>query len=675
MLFLLKPWTFDPGQLSGFRPTADVLVLVTVAFFMGLIVSVRLVRFLWVLQRHTAVARGMVWMCTGLIVLNICRAFRLGTVWRDTLVQSVIASLPGIIGLVVLLWVPVYLFQGLEQLSRSHTYRRWGRVAAAVAAVFSVFIIGSLLMGRHSVDLFVILAAFLTEFLLALAVLLKLRQPGVLVRSQILFVLFTASGLALLACPAVLLIFSEFVEMPVFLMRALVEAGMMLIILGAFFVFSSLRFADVLLKDVLHTYWWGVLLLLTWFGLQAILQLPYNTGTIPAAERGLLAIGLLLFAMALVPWGERLLDRAVSDWLFDQPDYGRLVADLWRNLQKSDEQAIWFSDVVATLSGASGFAAAKIVELRSGSPEANAFAAHTEEAIFPQAGDPLRSLTEPPAQLLLPLRIHGEATYALAVSRDPVQGSILRSEFEFLRRIVRQLEARLEAARLANIRREREQHEERLRAQLTEAELRALRAQVQPHFLFNSLNTIAHLTIAAPELAERMTTMLASIFRYVLTSAEDTLVPLEQEVRFIEDYLAIEQMRFGRRLTTEILVDEPSRAMLVPPLLLQPLVENALLHGLAPKIEGGLLRLTTRWERQRFCIQVEDTGVGLEASSVKKSMGANVGLANIRRRLECHYGSSATLSIAARQEGGVCASVQIPTWRICKGFHASPAHR
>src|ERR1700761_1106645 len=661
MLLLLKPWTFDPGRLSGFRPTADVLVLVTVAFFMGLIVSVRLVRFLWVLQRHTEVARGMVWMCSGLIVLNVCRAIRLGTVWRDTLVQSVIASLPGIIGLIILLWVPVYLFQGLEQLSRSHRYRRWGRVAAAVAGVFSLFIIGSLLMGKHSGDLYVILAALLTEVLRALAVLLKLRHPGVLVRSQILFVLFTASGLALLACPALLLIFAGLAEMPVFLMRALVEAGMMLIILGAFFVFSSLRFADVLLKGVLHTYWWGVLLLLTWFGLQAILQLPYNTGTIPAAERGLLAIGFLLMSMALVPWGERWLDRAVSDWLFDQPDYARLIAELWRSLQKSDEQATWFSDVVAMLSGGSGFAAAKIVELRSGSPEAAAFAAHTREAIFPQAGDPLRSLTEPPAQLLLPLRIHGEAVYALAVARDPVQGSILRSEFEFLRRIAHQLEARLEAARLANIRREREQHEERLRAQLTEAELRALRAQVQPHFLFNSLNTIAHLTIAAPELAERMTTMLASIFRYVLTSAEDTLVPLEQEVRFIENYLAIEQMRFGRRLTTEILVDEPSRAMLVPPLLLQPLVENALLHGLAPKIEGGLLRLTTRWERQRFCIQVEDTGIGLEASSVKKSMGAHVGLANIRRRLECHYGSSATLSLAGRQEGGVCACVQIPT--------------
>src|ERR1700761_1687907 len=189
MLFLLKPWTFDPGQLSGFRPTADVLVLVTVAFSMGLIVSVRLVRFLWVLRRHTAVARGIVWMCAGLIILDICRAIRLRTVWRETLTRSVIASLPGIIGLVVLLWVPVYLFQGLELLSRSHTYRRWGRVAAAVAALFSVFILRPLLMGRQSVNLFVVLAALLTEFLLALAVLLKLRQPGALVRSQILFVL------------------------------------------------------------------------------------------------------------------------------------------------------------------------------------------------------------------------------------------------------------------------------------------------------------------------------------------------------------------------------------------------------------------------------------------------------------------------------------------------------
>jgi two-component system LytT family sensor kinase len=660
MLFLPRPWSFDPGQLAAVRPSADVLVLTTVAFFMGLVVTLRLVRFLWVLQRRTAVARGMVWMCAALIVINVCRGLRLSTVWRNTAVHSVMASLPGIVVLITLLWAPVYLFNGLEHLSRRHTYRRWGRVAAAVAVLFSLFILGSLLMGRHSVDLFLLLVALLTEFLLALAVLLKLREPGVLVRSQILFVLFTAGGLALLACPAVLVLFSAFPETPVFLIRVLIENGMMLIILGAFFVFSSLRFADVLLKDILHTYWWGILLLLTWFGLQEILRLPHNTSVIPAAERGLFAVAFLLFAMALVPWGERLLDRAVSEWLFDQPDYSGLVSDLWRTLQKSDEQEIWFSDVVATLCSGSGFAAARIVELSRGSPEAHAFAAHTEDAIFPLAGNPLRSLTEPPTQLLLPLRVHGEAIYALAVSRDPLQGSILHSELEFLRRIVRQLEARLEAARLANTRREREQHEERLRAQLTEAELRALRAQVQPHFLFNALNTIAHLTIAAPELAERMTTMLASIFRYVLTSTEDTLVPLEQEVRFIQDYLAIEQMRFGPRLTTEILVDEQSGAILVPPLLLQPLIENALLHGLAPKIEGGLLRLTTRREQQRFCIQVEDTGVGLAASSLMKSSGAHVGLANIRRRLECHYGPSATLSIAARQEGGVCASIQIP---------------
>src|ERR1700733_1089336 len=664
MLFLATPWTFDPGQLSALRPGANVMVLETVAVFTELIVSVQLVRFLWGLQRHTAVAKGMVWMCAALIVITACRILRWSAVWRTSVANSAAVSLPGIVVLVTLLWVPVYLFHGLDQLSPSRvgakpSYRSWGRVAAVVAALPSLFIVGSLLAGRLSVDVLPILVALLIELLLALAVLLKLRQPGVLVRGQVVFVLFTAGGLALLACPGALLLFSVVKATPVFLFRVIIETGLMLIVLGALFVFSSLRFADVLLKDVLHTYWWGIGLLITWFTLQGVLQL-HGTGLVSATGRSLFGVGCLLAGMAALPWGKRLIDYAVSEWLFDQPDYAQLASSLWGNLQNTDEQAIWFSEVVTTLCKGSGFAAAKIVELSRRSPEADAFAAHSEDAIFPRSGDPLRSLTEPPAELLLPLRYHGDAIYALAVSRGPLQGSILRSELEFLRRIVRQLEARLEAGRLAGIRREREQHEERLRAQITEAELRALRAQVQPHFLFNSLNTIAHLTIAAPELAERMTTMLASIFRYVLTSTEDTLVPLEQELRFIEDYLAIEQMRFGRRLTTEVLIDDQSRAVLVPPLLLQPLVENALLHGLAPKIDGGLLRLTTQLGPHRFFIHVEDTGVGLAASSENKSSGTHVGLANIRRRLECHYGPSATLTVAERAEGGVCAMIQIP---------------
>jgi hypothetical protein len=665
MLSLATPWTFDPGQLSALRPGANVMVLETVAVFTELIVSVQLVRFLWGLHRHTVVAKGMVWMCAALIVITVCRTLRWSAVWRTTVGNPAFVSLPGLIVLVTLLWVPVYLFHGLDQLSQARpgvkpSYRSWGRVAAAVAAVPSLFIVGSVLAGHHSVNVLLILVALITEFLLALAVLLKWRQPGVLVRGQIVFVLFTAGGLALLACPGALLLFSVVTSTPVFLFRVIIETGLMLIVLGALFVFSSLRFADVLLKDVLHTYWWGIVLLLTWFGLQGVLQLRSN-GRVSVTAHSLFGVGCLLLGMAALPWGKRFIDHAVSEWLFDQPDYAQLASSLWGNLQNTDDQAMWFSEVAATLCKGSGFAAAQIVELSRKSPAADAFAAHTEDAIFPRsADDPLRSLTEPPAELLLPLRYHGDAIYALAVSRGPLQGSILRSELEFLRRIVRQLEARLEAGRLAGIRREREQHEERLRAQITEAELRALRAQVQPHFLFNSLNTIAHLTIAAPELAERMTTMLASIFRYVLTSTEDTLVPLEQEVRFIEDYLAIEQMRFGRRLTTQVLVDDQSGAVLVPPLLLQPLVENALLHGLAPKIEGGLLRLSARLEQHRFCIHVEDTGVGLTASSEKQSSGTHVGLANIRRRLECHYGHSATLTVAEREEGGVCAVIQIP---------------
>lgn len=665
MLFPATTWTFDPGLISGVHPSANVLTFVTVAFSLGFIVSIRLLRFLWVLHRHAAVDRSMAWMATALTVITSCRAFRLAQIWKTATGSVAIVSLPGFIVLVTLLWVPVYYFHGLEQLSRlrpgeTRSFRYWKIAAALVAAFFTFVAVQPLLEGRHSLDIRLILAALGTEMLLALAVLLKLRQPGALSRTQILFVALTAGGLAVLCSPPVLLLTSVFTAMPILFFRVLIETGIMLVVLGAFLVFSRLRFADVLLKDVFHIYWWGIVLLATWFGLQVILQLPHGDEVTSVSQHGLFAMGFLLLCMAALPWGERRIDRGISEWLFEQPDYARLGANLWSNLQTSDDSGTWFAAASATLCQNLGFTAAKIVELNPQSPEAKAFVVHKEDAIFPRLDDPIRFLTDPPAELLLPVRLHGELVYALAVSRGPIQGSILRTELEFLRRVVRQLEARLEAGRLANIRREREQHEERLRTQIAEAELRALRAQVQPHFLFNSLNTIAHLTIAAPELAERMTTMLASIFRYVLTSTEDVLVPLEQEVRFIEDYLAIEQMRFGRRLTTEILIEQQARALLVPPLLLQPLVENALLHGLAPKIEGGLLRLTAHSDQQRFCIHVEDTGVGLAASSGTKSSGANVGLTNIRKRLECHYGPSATLTIAERQEGGVSAVVQIP---------------
>ena len=113
----------------------------------------------------------------------------------------------------------------------------------------------------------------LTEVLLALAeYLFELRRTRTLSRSQIVFVLFTAGGLALLCCPAALLLFSVFTVMPLFFFRVIIETGMMLIVLGAFLVFSSLRFADVLLKDVLRTYWWGIILSCAWLGLQAILS-------------------------------------------------------------------------------------------------------------------------------------------------------------------------------------------------------------------------------------------------------------------------------------------------------------------------------------------------------------------------------------------------------------------
>ena len=161
-----------------------------------------------------------------------------------------------------------------------------------------------------------------------------------------------------------------------------------------------------------------------------------------------------------------------------------------------------------------------------------------------------------------------------------------------------------------------------------------------------------------------MTTMLANIFRYVLTSTEDKLIPLDHEIRFIKDYLAIEQMRFGERLEVEFDVDAAAKAMFVPPLILQPLVENALSHGLAPMIAGGRIRVAARCETGMVHLTVEDTGIGLSKSARIGGSGTRVGLSNTHKRLECLYGTNARLSLSDRPGGGARASITLPQGSI-----------
>lgn len=207
--------------------------------------------------------------------------------------------------------------------------------------------------------------------------------------------------------------------------------------------------------------------------------------------------------------------------------------------------------------------------------------------------------------------------------------------------------------------RETELQEERLKALATEAELKALKAQINPHFLFNTLNTIAHLIRTDPARAERTVEKLAEVLRYVLFAMEKDQVALGDELSFVEDYLDLEHERFGDRLLVEYSVAPDSLQQMVPPLILQPLVENALKHGQSATGEVHL-RLEARLHDQSLVVAIKDRGPGLPAE-VKSNARGGIGLRNVRERLERTYGKGYGLELASQEPGGANVTITIPT--------------
>jgi signal transduction histidine kinase len=205
---------------------------------------------------------------------------------------------------------------------------------------------------------------------------------------------------------------------------------------------------------------------------------------------------------------------------------------------------------------------------------------------------------------------------------------------------------------------EKERQEDRLRALATEAELKALKAQINPHFLFNTLNTIAELIHADSERAEATVERLAEMFRYVLNGSERRLVPLEEELAFLDDYLEIERVRFGDRLRVTREIVPEALGLLVPSLVLQPLVENTLLHGQGA--DGSVdLGIAIHTAGQRAVIAIRDQGPGMPAHH-KIGQGPGHGLHNVDERLRKTYGEAYGLEISANQPRGTIATLSIP---------------
>ena len=200
--------------------------------------------------------------------------------------------------------------------------------------------------------------------------------------------------------------------------------------------------------------------------------------------------------------------------------------------------------------------------------------------------------------------------------------------------------------------------------QLTElaatAQLAALRAQINPHFLFNSLNSIAQLIHADPDAAERCVERLADMFRYILRRAEKEFVPLAEELEMAQAYLDIERARFGERLRVETRVDPRSLRQLIPNLILQPLVENAVKHGLSLKRGAGTIRIDAEVAVGHLDLAVADDGMGIAGPTLAGIYERGVGLRNLRDRLARLYGPSHLPEITSAPGTGTRVRLHLP---------------
>lgn len=207
--------------------------------------------------------------------------------------------------------------------------------------------------------------------------------------------------------------------------------------------------------------------------------------------------------------------------------------------------------------------------------------------------------------------------------------------------------------------REREVKASQLEAQLAQARLEALRMQLHPHFLFNTLNGISALMHRDVEAADRMLARLSELLRLTLESGDAQEVSLKQELDFLSRYLEIEKTRFGDRLTVEMRIEPETLDAQVPNLILQPLVENAIRHGIAPQAAPGRIELRAERRDGRLRLEVFDNGKGMTEEKLK-SLQEGVGLSNTRARLQQLYGESCRFKLENGTGAGLRVTVEIP---------------
>jgi signal transduction histidine kinase len=240
---------------------------------------------------------------------------------------------------------------------------------------------------------------------------------------------------------------------------------------------------------------------------------------------------------------------------------------------------------------------------------------------------------------------------------------ILSEEIAVLDHIALSTARRIDALRVIHERWEREFREEEISKLAAEAQLTALRSQINPHFLFNALTTVGYLIQSSPEKAFQTLMQLTKLLRNVLGSTSE-FCSLGDELTLIESYLEIERARFEERLTVTISVPDPLKSIQIPSLILQPLVENAIKHGISENKAGGEVTISasvdgSKVDTSKLSLEVKDTGPD-KADDKQYSLSPGTGLANIRERLRSYFGNDAQLTVETREREGTVARITLP---------------
>ena len=362
-----------------------------------------------------------------------------------------------------------------------------------------------------------------------------------------------------------------------------------------------------------------------------------------AARPWLFAVALVPIAMVLpliLARNERWLDRI---WLGREFTPVEAVTHVLAAMQPATDEETLIEGVEARLADIFGTRMAVLVGSR---------------AIFEPAVQTEVKLTSPLTGAVVRIAVIKEERTRRFLSEDLTLLRLLGGVFGFM----------LENIRLHRKRLEQEQLAQELRLQSSKSELKALRAQINPHFLFNALNAIASLIHTDPARADEVVEQLAEVFRYTLRRSDSEWAPLDQELAFARAYLDVEQARFGQRLTCTIDSDHHLPAPQVPSMLLQTLIENAVKHGVSQAREPGRIEVIARTTPEQVTLEVRNTGPALHeprGTRPEAREGEGFGLHSVKERLKGHFGDRASFTLMRDESAGVTvAQIAMPNVKV-----------